>query len=100
MARSYSASVRITAGSESASSFPYFRLLKGRVIVLPSALAIIFPIVFVIILMGKDVDHVNSLAPVSDLHNQPVFVSADIDHCAITDQVGVWVNFLYFVYIF
>jgi hypothetical protein len=47
--------------------------------------------------MGKDVDHVNSLTLVPDLHDQPVFVSADIEHCAITDLVGVGINFLHLV---
>jgi hypothetical protein len=69
IARSYSASARITTGIESASSFPYFRLLKGRVRVLPPALAIIFPVAFVIILMGKNVYHINPLTLVPDFHN-------------------------------
>lgn len=47
--------------------------------------------------MGKDVDYVNSLVLISDLRDQPVFVSADIEYCTITDRVSVRINFLYFV---
>src|SRR5262245_64847062 len=66
IARSYSSSLRITVGTDSASNSPYFRLLKRRGRVPPSVLAIIFPLAFVVVPMSKDVDHVNPLILISD----------------------------------